>query len=100
MNIRICGIPYRLKYEDVIDENEEGIICGKIIPSKNIIKLKKGMTTESEREVLIHEMVHGILNHLGKSELSCDEEFVQLMANAIYNHFEIRDDIYEEVDDE
>lgn len=36
-------------------------------------------------------MVHGMLVHMGQDELSGNEEFVQNMANAIYNSgFELK----------
>jgi hypothetical protein len=35
-------------------------------------------------------MIHGILVHLGYTEQSQDETFVQALANAIYQGFDIR----------
>lgn len=35
-------------------------------------------------------MIHGILVHLGYSEQSQDEQFVQALANAIYQGFDIK----------
>ena len=89
----ICGIPHKIIYDNVIDENAEGITCGKIIHSNCEIHLRKGLTLEFEKETLIHEMVHGILSHLGKNEMCDDEELVQLLAHGIYEHFDIRKDI-------
>lgn len=91
--INICGVPHNIIYDNVIDEGSEGIISGKIIHSKCEIHLRKGLTPEYEKETLVHEMVHGILLHLGKAEMCNDEELVQLLACGIYNHFEIRKDI-------
>lgn len=89
--VTICGIPHKIIYDDVIDEEYGGVVQGKIIYSKCEIHLKKGLTKELEEEVLIHEMIHGILIHLGKSELSDDEEFVQLLAHGVFEHFKIRE---------
>lgn len=86
----ICGVPYKIVYDDVIDEECEGIVQGKILYSKCEIHIKKGLQPELEKEVLIHEMVHGILVHLGKSDMSGNEELVQLLAHGIYEHFNIK----------
>ena len=93
MKINICGVPYKLIYDDVINERDEGITMGQIYISKCEIHLKKGLTKEIEEETLIHEILHGILDHLGKPELSNDENFVQLITHGIFQHFKIRDSI-------
>ena len=49
------------------------------------------MPEELKRETICHEMVHGILVHLGYQDKSNDEQFVQALANAIYQGFEIKD---------
>lgn len=48
------------------------------------------MATEAKEETICHEMVHGILVHLGYTEQSQDETFVQALGNAIYQGFEIK----------
>ncbi len=83
--VNICGTPHIIKHKKVICEEEEGVVDGLIEISKCKITLKKGMTEEFEKETLIHEMIHGILHHIGRYELSEDEEFVQALANGIYN---------------
>lgn len=85
MKVNICGIPHKIVYKDVIDEGTEGITQGQIIHSKAKILIKKDLPKEIEKEVIIHEMVHGMLCHMGQDELCDNEEFVQMMANAIYN---------------
>ena len=52
--------------------------------------LNKLATEDSKKETLCHEMVHGMLTHLGYTELSHDEQFVQALGNAIYQGFEIK----------
>ena len=83
--VNICGIPHKIVYKDVIEEDSEGITQGLIIYSKAKILVKKDLPKELEKEVIIHEMVHGMLCHMGQDELCGNEEFVQMMANAIYN---------------
>ena len=48
------------------------------------------MAVEAQEETIVHEMVHGMLVHLGYTEQSEDETFVQGLANAIYQGFDIR----------
>ena len=43
---------------------------------------------EQQGEALCHEILHGILVHIGKDELSQDESFVQCLSNALYQSFE------------
>ena len=89
--VLICGIPHKIRYKNVIAEEEDGIINGLIELSKCRITLKKGMTKRFEQETLTHEMVHGILHHIGRYELAEDEEFVQALANGICNSsFEVK----------
>ena len=90
MKVNICGIPYKIKYKRVIKESEPGICEGIIVYRKQTIYLKKRLGKEIRNETLIHEMVHGILTHIGKGELANDEEFVQLLAHCIYQSFKIK----------
>ena len=90
MKVNICGIPYRIKYKRVINESEPGIGEGLIIYRKQTIYLRKKLGKQIREETLIHEMVHGILIHIGKSELANDEEFVQMLAHCIYQSFKVK----------
>lgn len=83
--VNICGIPHEIRYKNVIAEEDEGVVNGLIELSKCRITLKKGMTKKFEQETLIHEMIHGVLHHIGRYELAEDEEFVQGLANGLYN---------------
>ena len=85
MTVTICGIPYEVETVPVIDEASEGIIQGEIHYSKAKIIIKDNLPKQIGEEVLIHEMGHGILNHIGETELRDNEEFVQRLANGIYN---------------
>ena len=91
MKVNICGVPHKIVYKEVINEDCAGTTQGEIEYSKAKIRIKKGLPKEIEKEVIIHEMVHGMLVHMGQDELSGNEEFVQMMANAIYNSgFELK----------
>ena len=90
MTVNICGILH-----EVIECNDSfsGDVThfGEIIYKDCKIKINKEMAPEAKEETIIHEMIHGILVHLGYTEQSEDETFVQGLANAIYQGFEIKE---------
>ena len=63
---------------------------GQINFAKAEILVNKDMTPEMTKETICHEIVHGILIHIGCNELSNDETFVQAMGNAINQSFDIK----------
>lgn len=92
--VNVCGHIYDIvECEDVFDVDSTHF--GKIDYKQGIIYVNKDLTSPLKKEVIIHEMVHGILFHIGQDEKSQDEEFVQAMANAIYQGFQICEYGYE-----
>lgn len=88
--VNICGIPHTIiENEDVFDS--DGTHLGQIEYSKCIIRLNKDISEAHKKETLCHEMVHGILFHIGYTELNQDEKFVQAFGNAIYQAFDIKE---------
>lgn len=87
MKINICGIPHTIiEKEDAFDSN----VLGEIDHAKATITLNKDMPDELKDETLCHEIVHGMLVHLGRLDLSNDETLVQSLGNAIYQTFEVK----------
>jgi ssRNA-specific RNase YbeY (16S rRNA maturation enzyme) len=90
MKVNICGIPYEvLECKDSF--SADATHFGEIDYKACKIRINKDMATEAKEETICHEMIHGILVHLGYSEQSQDETFVQALANAIYQGFEIKE---------
>lgn len=88
MTVNICGIPHTvIECEDHFDVDTH---FGQIDYKACEIRINKDMAAEAKEETICHEMIHGILVHLGYSEQSQDEQFVQALANAIYQSFDIR----------
>ena len=88
MKVNICGIPHKVvECEDRFDVDAH---FGQIDYKACEIRINKDMTEASKKETLCHEMVHGMLTHLGYTNYSNDEVFVQSLANAIYQGFEIK----------
>lgn len=88
MKVNICGMPHTvIECEDNFDVDAH---FGQIDYKACEIRVNKDMSKEAKEETIIHEMVHGMLVHLGYTEQSDDETFVQGLANAIYQGFDIR----------
>ena len=88
MRVNICGVMHN------VIENEDSFEAdvthfGVINYGQAKIVINNNLTAETKKETLCHEMVHGMLFHLGYEELSVDEKFVQALGNAIYQGFDI-----------
>ncbi|MBR0340660.1 MAG: hypothetical protein IJH64_00125 [Oscillospiraceae bacterium] len=89
MIVNICGLPYTVvECEDRFDTDTH---FGQIDYKNCEIRINKYLTEEGKKETLCHEMVHGMLMHLGYQEQSNDEQFVQALGNAIYQSFKVNE---------
>lgn len=89
MKIKICGIPHTVVEMD--DKfNADSTHFGQIEYGKAEILINKNMPAEMKEETLYHEVLHGMLHHLGFYEQSNDEHFVQALSNAIYQSFDVK----------
>ena len=88
MKVNICGIPHKVIY--CKDEFDTDTHYGQIDYGKAVIKISEDISKEQQDEALCHEILHGILVHIGKGELSQDEGFVQCLANAICQSFLVK----------
>ena len=89
--INICGVPYKIKEVDVINETGEGVTQGDITYSKTRIRIKKSLNKKLKKQVLFHEVLHGMLVQLGYNNLSDDEIFVQSFSNAMFQMFDFKE---------
>ena len=88
MKVNICGMPYEVKeVENYFDAT--GFNLGQINYADCEILINKTINENLKREVLCHEIVHGILHHLGYEEEN-DEKMVQQLANAINQTFYVK----------
>ena len=84
--IEICGIPYRvIEYDDKFDTDAKHF--GQVDFLKAEIRVNKNMAEAVKVETITHEIMHAILVHIGRSDLSEDETFVQALGNAVYQTF-------------
>lgn len=88
MTVNICGLPHKVvELKDNFDLNcNMGLINYKELE----IRINQDMPNEAKKETICHEMVHGILVHLGYNDKAEDEQFVQALGNAIYQGFDIK----------
>ena len=84
--IKICGVPYTITEHDDIF-NADASHFGMIDPVGCEIRINKSLKDPSKQETLCHEITHGILIHIGRTDLSDDETFVQTLGNAIFQSF-------------
>ena len=86
----ICGIPHTIIEKEVIEGNGSGTICGQITYCDCIIEMRKNLPPELYKQTLVHEIVHGMLVMIGRNDLSDDETFVQSLALAISQTFDLK----------
>ena len=88
MKVNICGMSHDIvQKEDVFDKD---IHFGMIDYKNAKIFINKDLNPVLKKNVIIHEMVHGMLTHLGYCELSNDEIFVNSFASALSMAFDIK----------
>ena len=89
MKVNICGIPH-----DVVEVEDSFTAdfthLGEIVYKDLQIKINKNMPQIAKDETICHEMIHGILVHLGFEDMANDEHLVQALGNAVFQGFEIR----------
>ena len=88
MKVNICGIPHEIVYEK--DKFDTDLHLGEIKYAEAKIVINEDAAHSVRDEALCHEIIHGILIHIGRNDLTCDEQFVQGLANAVYQTFDVR----------
>ena len=93
--IKICGVTHAIV--ETKDKFNMDLHFGQIDYGACEILINKDLTEEGKKETLCHEILHGMLVHLGYNDYAQNEQFVQALGNAIYQSFDIK---IEEVPDE
>ena len=90
-SVNICGIPHKItEKDDSFSLNE--LLLGRIDYTRCEIMINKNATDEIKQEALYHEIIHGILMHLGYDEENNDERFVRGLSNAINQIFTLKEE--------
>lgn len=87
--VKICGIPYEVEICSDDWELDE-INFGQIKFKECKILINDSACEAMQEQTLVHEIVHGMLMQLGYQEYSLDEKFVQALAMAINQSFDVR----------
>ena len=66
---------------------------GQIKYGKGEIRISNQVTPELQMQTLFHEVLHGMLFLIGRSEEAADENLVKSLENAMYQAFRIKEDI-------
>lgn len=91
MKVDICGIPHEIIEKECIESDVPGMVLGQIEHSSCTIFMRNNLPPELYRQTLIHEITHGMLVMIGRNDLSEDETFVQTLALAISQTFQLAD---------
>ena len=88
MKVNICGIEHNvIECEDTFNTETH---MGQINYGKCVIKINKDMPCQLKTATLCHEILHGILVHIGREDLSEDEQLITALGNAINSAFIVR----------
>ncbi|MCJ1785228.1 ImmA/IrrE family metallo-endopeptidase [Mammaliicoccus sciuri] len=79
MNINVCGVKYYVMQSEEVDNDPSCLgIC---IYRESLIQIKRGLSTERKKQVLVHELLHAIMYEAGYEEH--DEELVKNLSVVI-----------------
>ena len=98
--IRIGGQEISVVNEERLDDNKLGTICvaeGVLRIADNFNNLKQ--CESSKINTFVHEIVHGILDTMGESELSGNEKFVCTFSSLLIDTIEEIVKVNKEVQD-
>lgn len=92
--VKISGIDYKIEVaEHRPADDEGGVLLGEITYHHAAIYINEDQSEQMRQATLIHEIVHGILHHMG-SELNDNEKFVEGFSSGLHqvmrdNHWTI-----------
>lgn len=89
MNINVCGVKYYVMQAEEVDNDPSCLgIC---IYRESLIQIKRGLSTERKKQVLVHELLHAMMYEAGYEEH--DEELVKnlsVVINQVVSQNEIK----------
>ena len=77
--VSVLGITYEVRRKSLPDG-----VDGYIVPRRQRIVLGRHLSDEKAQQVLVHEVVHGLLDQLGYLDLYEDEHLVQGLAIGLH----------------
>lgn len=82
LKVKIMATEYKVIEVEQIDKNKR--VLGEIDYLEQSIKIERDLPVELKKEVLLHEVLHGILEKLGFDDINNDEQKVQSIASTLY----------------
>ncbi|HGN7345485.1 TPA: hypothetical protein ACKW5K_002708 [Staphylococcus aureus] len=79
MDINVCGVKYKIVQLEDVDNNPNCL--GLCIYKDSLIQLKRGLSYERKKQILIHELLHAMMYEAGYEEH--DEELVNNLSIVI-----------------
>lgn len=79
-SLKILGQVHALEIVDEISRSN--LLNGMIDHDNQIIYIRKSLPTEKKKEVLLHEVIHGISEAL---DMDLKEKAVQMLARSLYD---------------
>lgn len=80
--VKIGGLNYKVTFTDNVEKGER--LFGNISYPELEIRIDNTYPEKIQQLAFLHEIVHGILNHIGKHDLQNDDEFVEVFSNVLY----------------
>ena len=80
--VKILATKYNV--EEVEQINKYTRLLGQIEYAEQKIKIDKNISEDLKQEVLLHEILHGILEKLNYEEINNDEQKVHSIASTMY----------------
>ena len=80
--IKILGIEYKLEEVEQVNKNQR--LFGEIDFVNQTIKIEKDLNEDRKKQVLLHEILHGICEQLGIEEINNNETLIQSISSALY----------------
>lgn len=79
-SLKILGQVHTIEVVDEISKSD--LLNGMIDHDNQIIYIRKSLPTEKKKEVLLHEVIHGISEAL---DMDLKEKAVQMLARSLYD---------------
>lgn len=80
--LKILATEYKVEEVEQIDKYQR--LLGQIEYAEQTIKIDKNISEDMKKEILIHEILHGVLEKLGYDEINEDEQKVHSIASTMY----------------
>lgn len=81
MNIKIGGVQYKVNYTDDLRDESGKRVSGTFHGDQSGIYVATDISKQKQYQVLIHEIMHGIISHFNIED---DEHITHKVANGVY----------------